>query len=443
MARSRSDVPRAVALCRIALKLLPEDNLLMLGFAPYFLGHGERRSGNMPEAEQAFLRASSLGLQSDNLLLALYALANLSNVQITMGRLREAAETSQRILHIAAERRRQAWSVAGLAYYGLGQLHYEWDDLDAAVRYSRLGIEAGQRGGLTGLEISSRSVLAFTLQAQSDPSGADQILQEIAAMTERHHHPIHAARAAAWEARLWLRQGRLEQAARWAESCGLHVDDAVLSYAREAEFLILARVLIAQKQSRVVLELLERLLQAAKSDQRVGSQIQILMLQALAYQTQDDLRAASEPLERALALAEPRGYVRTFLDEGEPMRFLIDDFRLAIAQRAPGSSPLLPYLNMLLSAFAGERSASSADIISNHQSAISTLVDPLSERELEVLRLIQAGLNNQEIAERLVIATSTVKTHLNNLYGKFGVHSRTQAVAVAEDLGILADNPQS
>lgn len=438
-ALSQSDIPRAIELCRDALKLLPEDNPMMLGVTTYFLGHGERRSGNMTEAERVYDRASSLGLQTDNFLLALHALANLSDVQIFMGRLNDAAETSQRILQVTAERRRQSWPVAGLAYQGLSKLHYEWNDLDRAERDSRLGIEAGQRGGLTGLEISSRSVLAFTVQARGDLGGADQILQQIAAMTDQHHHPVHAARAAAWEARLRLRQGRTEQAVRWAETCGLHGDDAVLPYAREAEYLTLARVLIAQGQSGVVLELLDRLLQVAVSDQRGGSQIQILMLQALARQRHSDLPGALKALERALALAEPEGYMRTFVDEGEMMRLLIDDFRLAIAEGKPENLRLSSYVDKLLFAFGGASLESVPDSTIGQESAISTLVDPLSERELEVLRLIQAGLNNQEIAEQLVIATSTVKTHLNNLYGKIGVHSRTQAVAIARDLGLLSD----
>jgi LuxR family maltose regulon positive regulatory protein len=443
IARIQSDIPRAIALCRSALKLLPEDNPMMLGFATYFLGHGERRSGRMLEAEEAFVKATSLGLQSDNLLLALYALANLSNVRITMGRLREAAETSQRIIQITSERGRQAWPVAGLAHYGLSQLYYEWDDLDTAERYSRLGIESGQRGGLIGLEISCRSVLGFTLQARHDLNGADQMLQKIAAIRQRHYHPIHAARAEAWEAHLRLRQGRSEQAARWAETCGLGFNDAVLPYAREAEYLTLARVLIGQRHSGAVLELLGRLLQAAEADQRAGSLIQILVLKALALETQGDLPGALESLERALALAEPEGYVRTFLDEGEPMRLLIDDFRLAMAKRKPENPRLSLYVDKLLSAFAGARLESTSDPTSGQEPATSVLVDPLSDREVEVLRLIRAGFNNQEIAARLVIATSTVKTHINNLYGKIGVHSRTQAVATAEDLGILADDPQS
>jgi LuxR family maltose regulon positive regulatory protein len=144
-------------------------------------------------------------------------------------------------------------------------------------------------------------------------------------------------------------------------------------------------------------------------------------------------------LERALRLAEPEGYIRTFVDEGEPMRSLIEELRLAIARRRPGDPRLLAYMDRLLSAFAGESLESALDAPSDQQPTTSNLVEALSERELEVLRLIQAGFSNEEIAEQLVIAVSTVKTHVNNLYGKFGVHSRTQAIAAARELGFFSD----
>jgi LuxR family maltose regulon positive regulatory protein len=143
-------------------------------------------------------------------------------------------------------------------------------------------------------------------------------------------------------------------------------------------------------------------------------------------------------LERALTLAEPEGYVRTFLDEGEPARMLIDESRLAIAKRAPGNSRLLAYVKRLLSDFSGERLALTPDPISDQQAVISALVDPLSERELEILDLIASGLSNKEIADILVISVSTVKSHINNLYGKLGTHSRTQAIAIARNMGMLS-----
>jgi len=440
-ALGRSDISGAIELCRHALKLLPQDNTLIRGVATFFLGHAQRRDGQMTEAEQAYVEASALGLRADNLLLALHALANLSIVQVALGRLGEAAETSQRILQIVSERRRQTWPVAGLAYQGLGKLHYEWNELDVAAHHLRLGIEFGQRGGLTGLEINSRSTLAFTLQAQQDPDGADEMLRQIAALTERHHHPVYAATAAAHEARLRLSQGHLEQATRWAETCGLHpADAAVRSYSHEAEYLTLARVFIAQGQAEAVLALLHRLQQAAEADRRTGSLIEILTLGALARQAQGDLTGALAALESALTLAEPEGYLRTFVDEGTPMADLLHQ------ARSRGIRPA--YVDKLLAAFDLRRPILDTSppseiktpkpVLSEAKgSEIQNLLEPLSPRELELLRLVADGRSNQEIAQALFLAIGTVKKHLNNIFGKLGVSNRTQAVARARELELL------
>jgi LuxR family maltose regulon positive regulatory protein len=433
-ALSQSDIPAAIDFCQHALRLLPEGASLMRGVTTYFLGHAQRRGGRMAEAEQTYEKASALGLQVDNLLLALHALANLSIVQMALGRLDEAAASSQRILQIAAERRRQTWPVTGLAYQGLGKLHYEWNELEEAARNLRLGIEFGQRGGLIGLELSSRSTLAFTLQAQNDQAGADEMVQQIATMSVRHHHPIYAALAAAQEARLRLGQGRFEEAERWARNCGLHVDDITLRYRLEGGYLTLAAVLVAQGRAEPVLELLQRLRLAAEADQRIGSLIEILNLQALARQAQGDTSRAMTSLESALALAEPQGYVRTFVDEGEPMRALLSESRLQ-HMKAPSltingdSDRILAYVNALLASFPQPGSPAPPPL--------PAYLDPLTERELEVLLLIAAGASNREIADALVVAVPTVKKHVSNILSKLNATSRTQAVAEARVTGLL------
>jgi LuxR family maltose regulon positive regulatory protein len=180
-------------------------------------------------------------------------------------------------------------------------------------------------------------------------------------------------------------------------------------------------VLIAQGKPGEALRLLARLLEEAQAVGRMGSVIEVLALQALAFQAQDNLDQALSALERALSLAEPEGFVRTFVDEGKPMARLL---RRALSQ---GIAP--NYVARLLAAFGQEVELTSP--------AMESLVEPLSERELEVLRLVVAGLPNPEIAQELIIAVSTVKSHVNHIYGKLGVESRTQAVARARELGLL------
>ena len=239
---------------------------------------------------------------------------------------------------------------------------------------------------------------------------------------------------AALKTRVWVAQGRLAEALGWARERGLSVDDD-LSYLREFEHITLARVLMARyKSDRVersiheAMGLLERLLKAAEEGGRMGSVIEILVLQALAHEAQGDIPAALAPLERALTLAEPEGYVRIFVDEGMPMARLLYE---ALSQ---GVEP--DYIRRLLAAFPvaePEQTASSPT-----RGSKSELVEPLSERELEVLQLIAEGLTNQEVASRLYLSLHTVKVHTRNIFTKLAVKNRAQAVARGRALGILS-----
>jgi LuxR family maltose regulon positive regulatory protein len=436
----QSNIPRAMELCRNALDLLTEDNPLLLGFATFYLGLSELRSGHMKEAERIFVKSSSLCLQADNIMLAMYGLAFLSIIQISLGCLSEANETSQSMLRIPDERLRQARPVASLAYGGLALLHYEWNDLNTAERYSRLGIEAGRLNGMTSLEISCHRILANTLQAQNNPDAADQVLRQIATLDDQLPNPIRNFHSAALEARLKLRQGQTEMAIRWAKTCGLHSEDAILPFLHEMEYLVLARVLIVQGQFGAVLELLARLRHEAETDHRIGSVIEILTLQSIARQKQGDLPEALDALEYALGLAEAPGYVRIFVDEGKAIRLLLENLQARLRKKTAADSDTsllrrLVYTDKLLAAFPSVNPVPLPT--KNLQPETVSPPDQLSDRELEVLRLIATGASNAEIAKTLFIALSTVKRHTGNLYGKLGVNSRTQAIVRARQLALL------
>ena len=235
------------------------------------------------------------------------------------------------------------------------------------------------------------------------------------------------------KARIWVAQGRLTEALEWAHERSLSVDDAP-GYLREFEHITLARALIARYRSNRedvaicdAMKLLERLLQAAEEGRRLGSVIEILVLQALAHQAQGNLSLALAPLERALSLAEPEGYVRIFVDEGESMRWLLEK-----QAHGEGRQPI-GYAAKLLAAFA-QPATILPSTVRHPQSA---LIEPLSERELEVLQHIAEGLTNREIADRLYLSLFTVKAHARSIYDKLDAHSRTQAVAKARELGVL------
>jgi LuxR family transcriptional regulator, maltose regulon positive regulatory protein len=244
----------------------------------------------------------------------------------------------------------------------------------------------------------------------------------------------------ALKVKLQLKQGRLDLAQDWVFKRGLLVDDE-LTYLNEFEHLTLARVLTAEYQydhtERSILDairLLERLLKGAEEQNRMGSVIEILLTQAIALQTQGNLSSALVSLERALYLAQPEGYVRVFLDEGEPMRSLITDFRSQIERQSGGHGhQLIGYLNKLLAAFTRPE----AIVQSPTTCRKPEIIEPLSQRELEVLRLIALGLSNREISERLFLALSTVKGHARLIFDKLQVQNRTEAVACARKLDLL------
>jgi LuxR family maltose regulon positive regulatory protein len=208
----------------------------------------------------------------------------------------------------------------------------------------------------------------------------------------------------------------------------------------EFEHITLTRVLLAEYQSNRdecsitgALTLLERLLKAADDQKRMGSLLEILSVQALAFRARGDTSQALASLERALTLAEPEGYVRLFVDEGEPMRLLILDCRVLIEKRKRGPDHnLMGYINRLLAAFV--RPVDIQSTVNNQQ---STMIEPLSERELEVLRLLGTELNGPEIARQLMVSLSTLRTHTQNIFSKLGVNNRRAAVRRAEELDLL------
>jgi LuxR family maltose regulon positive regulatory protein len=264
----------------------------------------------------------------------------------------------------------------------------------------------------------------------------------------------------ALKANLHLKQGRLEKAIDWVRKRGLSADDA-LNYLNEYEHLVLARVLVAEYQSRqkhnAILQaigLLERLLEAAEAQRRTGSVIEILVGQALAYQVQGALPQALASLERAVTLAEPEGYVRLFVDEGEPMQSLVAGLRLRMGKKETDQELILAgYVDQLLAAFAqpeaglkstiGEQTsaANAPSLRSGARAAVlsqkSTMIEPLSEREQQVLKLLRSELSGPEIASHLVISPNTFRTHTRNIFAKLGVNNRRAAVRRAEELDLF------
>jgi LuxR family maltose regulon positive regulatory protein len=273
--------------------------------------------------------------------------------------------------------------------------------------------------------------MARIREAQGDLDGALDLLVEAERLYQGDLFP-NVRPIAALKARVWLAQGRIDDARRWAEAQVLSAEDD-LSYLHEFEHITLARVLLAQYKSdradrsiHDALRLLDRLLPAAEDGGRMGSAIEILVVLALAHAARGDTRAALVPLGRALALAEPEGYIRLFVDEGLPMA------RLLREAAARGMVP--DYTGALLAAFEGEHQEHREE---SPLPAPQHLIEPLSERELDVLRLLNSDLSGPEIARELVVALSTVRTHTKSIYSKLDVTNRRAAVKRAAELGLI------
>jgi LuxR family transcriptional regulator, maltose regulon positive regulatory protein len=419
----------AMDLSRRATELLTEDNQFLRCIIAASQGFAHRNRGDVAAASQAFAETAALGRSVGATYVALLAYKHLAELRMVQGRLRAAAEVCHQAFELVTERGKRL-PASSAAHVGMGKLLREWNQLDTATRHLMEGIELGERGGNVEIVFDGHLALARTRHASGDRVGAADALENARRLAERHGISAWAARVGAWQARMAAAQGDYWTGVRWSEECGLHVEDE-LSYPREFEHITLARVLIARDQHDDALGLLDRLLRVAEAGGRGGRVVEILVLKSLGLQAQPRMDDAVAVLERALALANPEGYVRTFADEGAPMVALLEQFLKARkAQLSSAGQDVSPeYVAKLLTALGhtGVRV----------RGATGLFVDPISEREIEVLRLLALGTPNREIAARLYVSLDTVKSHLKHVYNKLGVHSRTQAVARAKELDLI------
>ena len=431
-AQIQGDIRGAVKYAELALELSPEEDFYSHAMAAVTLGMAYLSRGDLDGAQRALSVWMNYCQKVGNIIFAVATGAYLAEIIATQGRLREAERTYKQSIQLASTHDQSVRHVTANLYLGLGLLCHEQGDQQSAAQHLSKSGELGEQTALMDWRYRWRLAQARLKESEGDLETALDLLDEARRLYVRtslpDFHPIDALKA-----RVYLRQGRLSEAQEWVRERGLSVDDD-LSYLGEFEHITLARVLIAPHQNdpaagsiHEAIALLERLLQAAEAGRRMGSVIEILVVKALALQAQGNVSQALASMERALTLAEPEGYVRIFVDEGEPMRSLIEK------QSRNRDHPSSGYADKLLTAFIQPVAASRSAIL--HQK--SDMIEPLSERELEVLKLLRTELSGPEIARELIVSLNTLRTHTKNIFNKLGVNNRRAAVRRAEELDLL------
>jgi LuxR family maltose regulon positive regulatory protein len=435
-ARIRGDAGPATRFAHRAQAELAGDDPLTRAVVEWNLAQADLLGGRLEGVEHALRRVMAAYRAAGMPLPAAGVCYDLAQVQRGLGRLGAAITTCREALELAAAVDPDL-SPAAAAHARLAELLRERDELDAALDHATRGVELCRRHGFAWPLTVALAALAWIRQAQGDPDDARAAMAEAERALPNPRLVDLFNPAPAQAARLALAQERVEDAARFVRDRRLGPEDEP-GYPREREYLVLVRLLLAQQAPEQALGLLARLHAAAAAQGRIGSVIQVRALQALARSASGDHAGALEALAEALTLGAPEGWLRVFLDEGPPMATLVRKLLAGRRQQRPAAADAIPreYLARLADAF--ERAGLPIRPPVRYGGvAVAGLVEPLTARELEVLRLLADGASNRAIAEQLVVTQETVKKHLSHLFDKLGVANRTQAVARARELGLL------
>ncbi|MBI5932507.1 MAG: helix-turn-helix transcriptional regulator [Chloroflexi bacterium] len=428
-AQIEGDLNETVRYAELSIQLAPEDDFLIRSQAAITMGFTHWAVGNVEASLQAMHDWMDDMQKLGNQMYVIASAFVVADMQVTLGRLGEAERALQQTIQKAEALGEEAEVVTAHHHLGLAMLAYERGDEAAFAQSLQIAADLGERTTLVDWPHRWNLTQARLKESDGEWGAAIQSLDDAQRGYVKNPIPILQP-IAAHKARVHLRQGRLDKAQAWVRERGLSVKDEA-SYLGEYEHLTLARVRLAEGSFAGVHEMLECLLTLAESQKRTGSLIEILLTQALVHQAQGNHSESLAALERALTLTEPEGYIRTYVDEGEAMQSLICDLRFTIANRA---HPLLGYVNCILEFFPPSVEISTQSKIQNRKSEI---VDPLTDRELDILRLIADGQSNAKIGQRLYLALSTVKGHNLRIFNKLQAENRTEAVARARELGLL------
>jgi LuxR family maltose regulon positive regulatory protein len=401
-----------------------EDNFLYVQVST-ILSSTHWANGNLEYACKFindWIKASKLAGKFFFAIAGAFGKADILNAQ---GRLRDVMQTYQEALELAAAHNAEGHTAHH--HLGLGMLYHEMGEDERAAWHLQKSFELGRLTTIVDWAYRKSLAQAHLKESEDDLDNALDLLYEAQRLYIRTPTP-NLRPVSAMQARIYLKQGKLLMAQDWAHRSGLSLRDSP-DYLHEYERLTLARVALAEYQNDPneqlwldTLGLLERQLRLAEDQNRLGSRIETLIVQALAFHVKGETAEARASLEQALALAEPEGYLRIFAAGGKLMVEMLSTLN---------DKNLIPYAKRLLALLEPPHNGLSSPVIPQ------SLIEPLSERELEVLRLVAQGLPNQEIAKKLFVAVSTVKGHNLRIFAKLEVKSRTEAVARARELGLL------
>lgn len=425
VAQARGDMAGTKEYAERARDLTLPDDHLGRGAAAGFLGLASWAMGDLDAALMAFGEVGTSLRLAGNLPDALSTTIVLGDMLITQGRLRDAQRGYEQALLLAGAHGEPAPQSTADLHAGISELLRERNELAAATEHLAASEALGERAFSHENRYRWFVAMARIREAEGQPDAALDLLATAETVYRRGFFP-EVRPISAMVARMWIGQGRLGDARGWADTQAVSAADD-LSYLREFSHITLARLRIAEHRADPgrgfideAMRLLNRLLEAAQNGRRTGSVNEILLLQALAYDAQGQMSLALEPLKRVLAQAEPEGYVRLFVDEGRPMVGLL---------RAAAHEGILPaYVGRL------RESSRRAD---GAGPAIGAMTEALSERELQVLRLLATGLSGPEIARELYVSLNTLRTHTKHIFGKLGVNNRADAIRRARSQGLI------
>jgi ATP/maltotriose-dependent transcriptional regulator MalT len=428
----RGDLPRAIEFCLAAREHIPASNLALQLDSHITLGYEYFLAGDYANAIQILNKAIRSGITAGAIIYTVASSCILARLIAIQGLLTKSYDTYQMAAQSIPETSGEHRDATALVEVGIADVLCEWNDLAAALAHVKQGLALLPFWGKVDDLAMAYITLARIYMAQANKSGAVEAMEKAIQVIQTSGvfpEALYAAEFA--QVKLWLAQGDIQTAARWAASLEQRFgSDNPFKFENEVTHIAQARVLIAQKKPDEAIDLLSRLEDFARSDGRMGRVIEILLLQALAMQESGDSERAILALTKCLTLAKPEGYVRVFLDEGQPMRLLL-------AQWLPhaSSNSLRNYAASLLSQF--DDKPQDTTVASIKSAPGSALIEPLTPRELEVFRLLAEGFSNRQIATQLVLAEGTVKFYMHSIMQKLGVHSRTQALVTAREQNLI------